>query len=505
MTTWTDGVAALLPATYGFHPDLTPAMLNFALLSQGYGAPSESFSYCELGVGQGLSLTIHGATHPSAQFVAVEPNPTAAAQALSLTQSAALGNVVFCEEDYEELLKRDLPAFDYICLHGTYSWVSAATRQAIVDFIAAHLKVGGVVFLSYNCLPGLAAIAPLRELMVQFAARSSTAFPKRVEQAVDFATWLLNGNANYFVRNPDAQLRLQMLQDRERLEMAYEYFVKDWNPLYFSQVVSDLERAKLTYVTSTNLLDQADPLTFPNEIRERFNTIEDPVLRETIRDFMVNKPLRKDIFVKGPILLPAEVQRNRLLNQRFALVVPYDDVTWKHSFPRGEVTLQEDLYAPIVSAFLDGPLTTRQLITQPGISNMSVDRLLQALVMLVGIGYILPALPQAKEEERRASTDRFNQAMRERASLTREVQFMASPVTGGGVPMTRFEQLFFVAQDQREDPALFVWDILKRQGNRLSRDGQRLEEEEDNIAALRKFQETFETKRKPLLKQLGVI
>jgi len=43
-----------------------------------------------------------------------------------------------------------LPDFDYIGLHGIWSWISDENRQVIVDFIRKKLKVGGVLYISYN-------------------------------------------------------------------------------------------------------------------------------------------------------------------------------------------------------------------------------------------------------------------------------------------------------------------------------------------------------------------
>ena len=38
--------------------------------------------------------------------------------------------------------RTDLPQFDYICLHGIWSWISRENQQYIVDFIQNHLQRG---------------------------------------------------------------------------------------------------------------------------------------------------------------------------------------------------------------------------------------------------------------------------------------------------------------------------------------------------------------------------
>ena len=82
-------------------------------------------------------------------------------------------------------------------------------------------------------------------------------------------------------------------------------------------------------------------------------------------------------------------------------------------------------------------------------------------------------------------------------------------MTGGGVPVSRFQQLFLVAQkaDRKspEEQAKFVWDILVPQGQRLMKDGKPIDSPEDNLAALTKQATEFAEKHMPILKALEVI
>ena len=57
----------------------------------------------------------------------------------------------------------DLPDFDFIGLHGIWSWISDENRAVIVDFIRRKLKVGGVLYISYNTQPGWAAIVLVKK------------------------------------------------------------------------------------------------------------------------------------------------------------------------------------------------------------------------------------------------------------------------------------------------------------------------------------------------------
>jgi len=61
------------------------------------------------------------------------------------------------DQSFAEFCGRtDLPDFDYIALHGLWSWINDDNRAVIVDFIRRKVKVGGVVYISHNTLPGWA-------------------------------------------------------------------------------------------------------------------------------------------------------------------------------------------------------------------------------------------------------------------------------------------------------------------------------------------------------------
>jgi len=85
---------------------------------------------------------------------------------------------------------------------------------------------------------------------------------------------------------------------------------------------------------------------------------------------------------------------------------------------------------------------------------------------------------------------------------------LASPVTGGGVALGRFEQLFLLARAQGsaapQEWAAFTWNCLSDQGQRVIVEGKVLESAEENLAELSRQATAFEATRLPALKALLV-
>ncbi len=129
---WTEGYVAEIEYTSGFYQELAPSLLSFAALVAGYQAPpiDRPFTCFELGCGKGISANLIAAANPAGRFYANDFNPAHIVFARALAADARLENVTFLEKSFAELGGEELPDFDYITLHGVYSWVSAENRRA---------------------------------------------------------------------------------------------------------------------------------------------------------------------------------------------------------------------------------------------------------------------------------------------------------------------------------------------------------------------------------------
>src|SRR5262249_54927729 len=226
------------------------------------------------------------------------------------------------EKSFAELAGEQLPDFDYITLHGVYSWVSDENRRAIVDFIRRRLKPGGLVYISYNCLPGWASVAPLRELMMQYAARQTGPLPQRIKSSLAFAQELGKAKAKFFTGNPGAGPRLDRMAGQATNYLAHEYFNKDWTLLYHADVVADMNAAKLTYAGSATLLEQFDDVLASRDALALYKDINDRILRETVKDFVLNQQFRRDIYVRGAPKLDMRAQVAAAMKMRLVVRPP---------------------------------------------------------------------------------------------------------------------------------------------------------------------------------------
>lgn len=514
MTAWTAGYVTEIDYTHGYYRELCPTLLRYVLLHRGLSAlPARRPRYLELGFGQALSLAIHAAASPG-EYWGTDFNPAHAATARELL--AAAGVPAYAgDQSFAELAASDLPEFDIIALHGIWSWISDENRAVIVDLVRRKLAVGGVLYISYNCTPGWSPAIPLRHLMkthADLAGSGEQGMAQRIEQALDFTQRVIDSNARYFVENPNQTVRLKAMRGMDRNYLAHEYFNRDWQPMPFSEVAERLAEAKVDFAASVNLLDHVDAINLSPDMQTLLAGVNHPVLRETVRDYMVNQQFRKDLFVKGRRLLATGEQVETMLRQRFVLSIPAEDVPMKLNAGQGEITLQEPVYRPLLWMLSEDGNRAKsigELLANPAWEGKPLGTLAQALVVLVGAGFAFPAQDDEAIAAARPACAALNRHLRQLAHHRGIASHLASPVIGGGVAVNRFQQMFLTAREAghatAREWAQAVWDILLGQNQRILKDGKPIESAEDNLAELIRQAEAFAGKYLGLLEVLGVV
>lgn len=515
MTDWTAGYIADIGYTYGYYTELNPLRVRLAFGNAGLVPPAIGTA-CELGFGQGVSANIHAAAS-IVEWHGTDFNPAQAAFARELA-SASDANAHLHDDAFADFAQRpDLPDFDYIGIHGIWSWISDENRAVMVDFIKRKLKVGGVLYISYNTLPGWAAFAPMRHLMTEHAdslGAEGRGIVSCIDGAIDFADKLLKTNPLFARANPNIANRIETIKGQNRHYLAHEYFNRDWHPMHFATMAEWLAPAKLQFACSANLLDAVDALNYSAEQKTFLNDIPDPMFRQTVRDFIVNQQFRKDYWVKGARLLAPPEKAEQLRQLRVMLTQPRADVSLKINGSLGEATMTESIYAPILDALADHkPRTLGQLEQAlagkgPEGKNIVTSQIVEAALILSGSNNLMAVQDDGVIQKARKTTDKLNAHLLRKAISSNDISYLASPVTGGGIGVGRFQQLFLLARQTGlktpEEWAQDAWQRLTAQGQKLLKDGKTLDTPEDNLAELNRQANEFAEKQLPILKALQI-
>lgn len=511
MSDWAAGYVSDIGYTFGYYPELNPLRVRLAFLNNGLVFP-EMGTACELGFGQGMSANLHAAASIT-EWHGTDFNPAQAGFAQALARAAG-SNAKLYDQAFSEFVERaDLPEFDYIGLHGIWSWISDENRTIIVDFIRKKLKVGGVLYISYNTLPGWAAFAPMRHLMTEHAeiiGSEGRGIVSRIDDAIEFADKLLTTNPLFLRANPLVGERISKLNEQNRHYLAHEYFNRDWHPMHFATMADWLENAKLTYACSANYIDHINGINLTPEQQQFLDEIPDIMFRQSVRDFMVNQQFRKDYWVKGPRRLNSVEQAEAVRGLKVILVNHRADVSLKVTGSLGEADMSESVYAPVLDLLADhAPRTLGQIEKEMKAAGIVLAQIIEVALVLSGAGHVSVVQDDNVIAKTKKTTMKLNEYLMDRARGSSDISYLASPVTGGGIPIGRFQQIFLLANSkgrkQPEEWAQAVWMVLQMQGHKIVKAGKTLETEEENLAELKAQADSFATKQMPIMKALQIV
>lgn len=511
MSDWSEGYMAEIGYTFGYYQELNPQRIKMAFVQAGL-VPPEIGNACELGFGQGLTANIHAAAS-TIQWQGTDFNPSHA----GFAQEVALitdNKAHFYDEAFSEFSNRtDLADFDYICLHGIWSWISDENRNIIVDFIRRKLKVGGVLYISYNTMPGWAPMVPFRDLLsehVELVGSLGKGILPSVDGALEFAEQLLAVNPAYARIYPLISDRLKNMKLQNRNYVAHEYFNGYWLPMSFSKMAEWLAPTKTSFACSANFLDYVDGVNLSKEQQELLSNIQDNNFRQTVRDFIVSQQFRRDYWVKGPRRLKGVEQKALLRKFRFLLINPRADIKLEVDGAVGKITLAEEVYNPILDFLAQHEIKTLAEI-EAGISQFNINflQLFQAIIVMTGAGWLVFVQEANDIAQAKTKTDKLNKYFIEKAFYSSDYTYLSSPVSGGGHMVSRFHQLFLLAivqgKSQQQEWAALVWQALTAQDQKIIKAGTVLETAAENIEELTSQAQEFADKNLAIYKALQII
>ncbi|MFZ1539138.1 MAG: class I SAM-dependent methyltransferase, partial [Chromatiaceae bacterium] len=409
MADWSEGYVTGIDYVHHYCRELNPLWPRLALLHRGLLPPPVGTA-CELGFGQGLGVTLHAAAS-GVEWWGTDFNPNQALVAQRLAAEAGARAHLF-DQSFAEFAERpDLPdGFDFIGLHGIWSWISDRNRAVIVEFLRRRLKPGGILYLSYNTQPGWAALLPFRQYLLEHTTTLSPPgldIGERIGAALGFAARLMALQPAYLQANPQVAERLQGMQTKDRHYLAGEYFNRDWQPMLFSELARWLAPAKLEFAGSALYWNLLAPGYLPEAQRAFLAEIPDPTYRETTLDFLLNSQFRWDYWVKGGQRLGSEARGAALRRERVVLIIPRAAVPLKLKFDSAEIDLHPDVYGPLLDVLADyRPHTLDDLEGALADRGLGLARVQEAVLMLAAADILRPAQEERHIETARARTER---------------------------------------------------------------------------------------------------
>jgi len=503
---WSDGYVTEIPYTYGYYEHLNPQRINLCLIYRGFRPIrwDKGFTYCELCCGHGVTVALLAALYPMGQFYAMDFNPMHIEFLRDLARSADLNNLHYTDASLAEYAEDEsLPSFDYISAHGVYSWIKPENRYQIRRIVNKKLKVGGVFSVSYNTLPGWNIMQPLQYLMNIYRRGECTGdlFVK-FQKAMEFIEKMRANQALFFKNFVPAEL--DFIKKQNPSYLIHEYFNDDWHPMYSSQVLDEMSECKLRYVGSGNLIENIPSLNLHTDAYNHIASLGDIRLQELTRDFYLNTRFRRDLYIKGGMRMSERERRSWLSGARFVFAVKRSDIEWEHQHGMVRVKLDKRFYEPILDELESGSCNLMQVYENLKGDGFNFSNFWEAIFTLLSLHYICWYV---EEPGNIRSAQNFNEAIVKRACSGKEILHLAAPCLYSGISVNYLGLLFLYWEFTGKEQSLqeCVMEILASLNLSLADDdGNRLDDEDKQIALLERKYEDF-LARRPFWERIGVL
>ncbi|MDR1561032.1 MAG: class I SAM-dependent methyltransferase, partial [Holosporaceae bacterium] len=341
-----------------YYSDLTPKHLSFVAAINNFQPPDifRPFAYCELGCGCGKTTNTVAACYPKANCIGVDINSDHIK--IAKNESSGLSNIHFFDVSFKDALHLDLIKFDFIVMHGVWSWVNDSVRSDILKFVKKFLKTKGLFYISYDSMPGWTQLQPFHKIMSLYTKNMQCPLEEKAKSAMAYLQYLHINKSPFFERNPDAKCFLQLLERSDIRYIVHELFNEHLRPDYFCDVAAKMQNAGLSFVGNNSYIDNYYTI-LPEPFKELLGTANDRISLETHKSIIQNDRFRKDLYTKSKPSLDCE--KNYLRNFIFGASKSIHDLRLKVDFSGYSVTLAANPYLTIFQLLSEKQLTIKEL------------------------------------------------------------------------------------------------------------------------------------------------
>jgi len=375
-----------------YNTHLNPLNMHYVTVLNGFaaGALPASFSYCDLGCGDGTTLNTLASLFPEASFLGIDFNKEHITRARSIAIEAALGNVEYRQVDFSQLDQLELPEFDFIVCYGTFSWINPVLQGMIMAFAGHHLAPGGKFAVHYAASPGKVQIDPLWHFLRVMTEEEGGEVDslEKARRGVQLLEDMRTKGALFFRQNPVALNREKRLVQQDINYVAHETLT-EWQALNHGEIASALDKYGLTFSGSLLLYENHLELIMPDRFLDLVRGAPSVTARETLKDFITNQGLRSDTFTRKESGMDGNISL-RLGDLCFAPAGFDTRLPPVHRFPSSMNVVMGPPAQKLVDILDQQPCTYHALTSHGDLSGFSRDDIHKALTFCVAAGYVMP-------------------------------------------------------------------------------------------------------------------
>lgn len=290
-------------------------------------ANSKTSKVLEIGSSFGGNLIPFAVQNKDATLLGIDLSSQQISKGNKIISEIGLKNITLKHMDVCDFSKNhDGDKFDYIIVHGVFSWVPPFVKEAILSTIRHHLTPNGIAYISYNVYPGWKQKDTIKELMsIAYAKNRDLKFVKELLKLyANFLKTKLDTSTNLSIYSPHALIYYieEILYVKRDDYVLHEWLESFNEPMFFHDFAGLLDKHSLSYMCESDLLDITDPKTgyapLDEFINKHFNT---KIEAESILDIAQNRPFRSSLIthkalnnsLSGKQIAPSDIKKINII------------------------------------------------------------------------------------------------------------------------------------------------------------------------------------------------
>jgi len=369
---------------------------NLQAKAKMYGlkpVPLKGAPVLELGASCGGNIVTQALYYPETTFTGIDLSGVQVKHGNDIINAIGLKNVTLLEKDILDI-DESFGTFDYIIVHGIWSWVPDVVKDKILSICNVNLSDNGIAYVSYNTYPGWKRLEQLRDIMLYSEKRAKdqdllerTLYTKNVLKMVADTMNIddrSRAQSAYKINN------IHNVLNSNDYYVAHEYLEAFNDPVYVSDFIDRARKQGCAYIGDEVLQRSfitwlADDVT--NNIRALSH--DNYVDKEQFYDYVYDTQFRMSLLTK--------LSNEDKINHEETVTQDILNSLYYVGNSRNEKGIPEDWTDTVNIAIKELMDTHRQFNVQgiinhinsqyPGY-NINMDQLYQRLLLLTIVGQI---------------------------------------------------------------------------------------------------------------------
>jgi methyltransferase-like protein/2-polyprenyl-3-methyl-5-hydroxy-6-metoxy-1,4-benzoquinol methylase len=286
-----------------------------SVIGRLFGIETESPQACrvlELGCAAGGNLIPLAFYWPNSSFIGVELSKHQAAMGNALIDKLQLDNINIIHSDILQL-DSSIGSFDYIIVHGVFSWVPSQVQDHILKLCRTLLRKNGIAYISYNTLPGWYLRMPVRDMMLRHSHHAST-----VEEKTHKSIEMLRTLSAGLPAKGQGSLSEQWLKEEvDKLltispaHLLHDYLEPNNQPFYFHDFMERVSDHGLQYLAEAHLYTMLEPAA-GNEMEAALDKFDNIVDYEQHLDYLSVRHFRQSLLCHDSRVVERDLDIDKL-------------------------------------------------------------------------------------------------------------------------------------------------------------------------------------------------